>query len=74
VTASSPSSPAGPSPDVQVTGGGEATDEEVAAIVAAIELSWPRAAAAAEREAPLRWRFSGRWWTKPVPLRRNRPW
>ena len=20
------------------------------------------------------WRFSGRWWHKPVPLRRDRPW
>jgi hypothetical protein len=20
-----------------------------------------------------RWRFSGRWWTKPVPERRSRP-
>ena len=20
------------------------------------------------------WRFSGRWWNKPVPLRRDRPW
>ena len=20
------------------------------------------------------WRFSGRWWNKPTPLRRDRPW
>jgi hypothetical protein len=61
--------------EVRVTGGGEPTDEEVAAIVAAIEVAWPRpAAAAAGPEPAQRWRFSGRWWTKPVPLRRGRPW
>jgi hypothetical protein len=59
---------------VAISRGGEATDEEVAAIVAAIEAAWPRPVAAAEDEQPPRWRFSGRWWTKPVPLRRNRPW
>lgn len=61
-------------PDVVVSRGGEATDEEVAAIVAAVEVAWPRPAAAPQAEAPPRWRFSGRWWTKPVPLRRYRPW
>ena len=59
---------------VTVNRGGDATDEEVAAIVAAVEVAWPRPAAADADEAPPRWRFSGRWWTKPVPLRRNRPW
>jgi hypothetical protein len=59
----------------EVTGGGEPSDEEVAAIVAAVEAAWPRpAAAAADSGTAQRWRFSGRWWTKPVPLRRNRPW
>ena len=49
------------------------TDEEVAAIAAAVEVGWPRAAAAdAPAESP-RWRWSGRWWTKPVPVRRMRP-
>lgn len=51
------------------------TDEEAAAIAAAIEVSWPRAvvASAQSAEAP-RWRFAGRWWTKPIPVRRDRPW
>ncbi|MEZ5382597.1 MAG: hypothetical protein R2754_12505 [Microthrixaceae bacterium] len=49
------------------------SDEEAAAIVAAIGAAWPRPAAEARRPAP-RWRFSGRWWTKPEPLRRRRPW
>ncbi|HEX5947789.1 MAG TPA: hypothetical protein VFY82_16000 [Acidimicrobiales bacterium] len=60
--------------DVTVSRGGDASDEEVAAIVAAVEVAWPRPAAPAASTAPPRWRFSGRWWTKPVPLRRNRPW
>ncbi|MDD9370934.1 MAG: hypothetical protein PV358_12525 [Acidimicrobiales bacterium] len=59
---------------VAVTRGGDASDEEVAAIVAAVEVAWPRPAVLAAVAAPPRWRFSGRWWTKPVPLRRNRPW
>lgn len=53
---------------------GDPTPEEVAAIVAAIELVWPRPGAGARQDQPVRWRFSGRWWTKPVPLRRERPW
>jgi hypothetical protein len=60
-------------PPVAVTRGGEPTDEEVAAIVAAIEVTWPRPVAA-PAAGPPRWRFSGRWWAKPVPLRRVRPW
>jgi hypothetical protein len=53
----------------------EPTDEELAAIMAAYEALWPRPAIAApraDRGAPPRWRFSGRWWAKPVPLRRDR--
>ena len=50
------------------------TDDEAAAIVAAIEVSWPVAVVAAEAEAPPRWRFAGRWWTRPIPVRRDRPW
>jgi len=49
------------------------TDEEAAAIVAAIEGAWPRAGTPAVAAVPPRWRFSGRWWTKPVPSRRDRP-
>lgn len=49
------------------------TDEEAAAIVAAVEVAWPRAAVTAEVPSE-RWRWSGRWWSKPVPLRRRRPW
>ena len=50
------------------------TDEEAAAIAAAIEVTWPRAAAAPAVEPTPRWRFAGRWWTKPIAIRRDRPW
>lgn len=55
-------------------GQSEAADEEVAAMLAAVEVLWPRPAGPAAPPAPPRWRFSGRWWSKPVPLRRSRPW
>ncbi len=50
------------------------TDDEAAAIAAAVEVSWPRAAAEPTLGEPPRWRFAGRWWTKPIPVRRDRPW
>ncbi len=53
----------------------EPTAEEAAAIIAAVELVWPRPQAArtpATTDAA-RWRFAGRWWSKPVPMRRDRP-
>jgi hypothetical protein len=51
------------------------TDEEAAAIAAAIEVSWPRTVVASSAaEASPRWRFAGRWWTRPIPIRRARPW
>jgi hypothetical protein len=51
------------------------TEEEAAAIVAALELSWPRAVLV--EPEPVRsptWRFSGRWWARPVAARRARPY
>ncbi len=47
----------------------------LAAITAAVQLAWPRPVPADEHD-PVHeaWRFSGRWWNKPVPLSRNRPW
>lgn len=47
----------------------------LAAIVAAVEEAWPRprpADDAAAKKQPS-WRFSGRWWTQPAALRRDRP-
>ncbi|HEX8582467.1 MAG TPA: hypothetical protein VF640_09060 [Acidimicrobiales bacterium] len=52
------------------------TEEEVAAIVAAVEAAWPRPVVveAVAPASPSRWRFSGRWWSKPIAARRDRPW
>lgn len=51
------------------------TDAEAVAIAAAIEALWPRPAFTPEQERQRQaaWRFSGRWWTKPLPTRRDRP-
>lgn len=58
-------------PDVRITP--DPTDEEVAAIVAAVEVAWPRAAAPVPVVDAPRWRWSGRWWSRPIPARRMRP-
>lgn len=52
------------------------TEEEAAAIVAAMEVLWPQSVVVAAPQATARssWRFSGRWWSLPVPVRRDRPW
>jgi hypothetical protein len=49
------------------------SEDEAAAIVAALEIAWPRGAEADPADDAPRWRFSGRWWTKPLPARRDRP-
>lgn len=52
------------------------TDEEAAAIVAATEALWPKPVVSSESQSPLRtptWRFSSRWWAKPLAARRDRP-
>jgi hypothetical protein len=52
------------------------TDEELAAILAAIDQVWPRPedqSPAEDTPATTRWRFAGRWWTKPTPVHRSRP-
>ena len=53
------------------------TDEEAAAIVAAVDALWPRPSApegaaldVANRAA--RWRFSGRWWNRTTPAAARR--
>jgi hypothetical protein len=50
------------------------TDEEAVAIVAALDAAWPKAVVDAGPAPVQRWRWSGRWWSKPVPLSRRRPW
>ncbi|HET9076066.1 MAG TPA: hypothetical protein VFN68_03975 [Acidimicrobiales bacterium] len=50
--------------------------EELAAIVAAVEMAWPRPVVIEEEtsEEAAPWRFSGRWWSKPHTVQRVRPW
>ena len=52
------------------------SEEEMVAIVAAVEMVWPRPAVAIEPadDRPPAWRFSGRWWSKPHTVQRTRPW
>jgi hypothetical protein len=52
------------------------TPEVLAAIIAAIEMAWPRPIVVAEPPAAQSgsWRFSGRWWSRPQTARRERPW
>jgi hypothetical protein len=47
----------------------------LAAIVAAVEESWPRPRPVDDDVRTKRpaWRFSGRWWTQPVAMSRRRP-
>ena len=51
--------------------------EEAVAIIAAAEALWPKPLmlAATEQATESRaWRFSGRWWSTPLPARRARPY
>ena len=51
------------------------TEEEVAAIMAAIDVTWPRPVVVSTAvSGPPAWRFSSRWWRRPIPARRERPW
>jgi len=46
----------------------------LAAIVAAVDATWPRPGTAAGGVEASRWRFSTRWWSRPAASRRTRPW
>jgi hypothetical protein len=49
---------------------------EVLAAIAAAMGAEPSPAPPGDAADPahLAWRFSGRWWNKPTPIRRERPW
>lgn len=52
----------------------EPTDEEAVAIVAAVQTLMSGGGDQGPLRDPVsRWRFSGRWWSRPVPSRRVRP-
>lgn len=54
----------------------EVPPEALAAVVAAAQQLWPRPAPPPQPAdtSHLAWRFSGRWWSRPVPVRRARPY
>jgi hypothetical protein len=77
VTAASAAAPAAPPVDptrLTLREHPEPDPGVLAAIAAAVQLAWPRPAPADQYD-PVHeaWRFSGRWWHQPVPLRRDRP-
>lgn len=51
------------------------TEEEAAAIAAAVTMMWPQPAspATAQSVTHTTWRFSGRWWANDAISRRGRP-
>lgn len=51
------------------------SDDEVVAIMAAMEVLWPRPVVVADDASgrSTAWRFSGRWWARPIAVRRDRP-
>ena len=51
------------------------TEEEAAAIAAAVTMMWPQpvVASTADTNAVSAWRFSGRWWVNDAVSRRARP-
>jgi len=54
----------------------EADPLVVALVAAAVDQVWPRprvTVAEATTVVPA-WRFSGRWWSRPANVRRERPW
>jgi hypothetical protein len=52
----------------------EPTDEEMAAITAAVEMAWPRPVVVVPSDpTPKLWRWYGRWWgPRAVPAERRR--
>jgi hypothetical protein len=46
----------------------------LAAIAAAVAEAWPKPPLPFDASRDGDWRFSGRWWVRPVPFRRERPW
>jgi hypothetical protein len=48
--------------------------EVLAAVAAAVEALTTAVPAPAVEPPSSAWRFGGRWWARPVPTRRERPW
>jgi hypothetical protein len=54
----------------------EIEPEVLAVLAAAVDQAWPRPrlTVPVESAGPPAWRFSGRWWSRPATVRRDRPW
>ncbi len=54
----------------------EVAPEVMAVLAAAADQAWPRPVVVVDDgpAGPPAWRFSGRWWSRPVVGRRLRPW
>jgi hypothetical protein len=52
------------------------SDDEAAAVMAAVEALWPRPTVVvhADADRSLAWRFSGRWWLRDRLTPADRPW
>jgi len=53
------------------------TDEEAAAIAAAVDMLWPKPIVISSVDRghrPLAWRYSGRWWQRDGRAHADRPW
>jgi len=49
--------------------------EELAAIIAAVEVAWPRPVVVTPPPRRDAWRWSGRWWgPREIAATRQRPW
>jgi uncharacterized protein (DUF2336 family) len=47
--------------------------EVLAVLAAAVDQAWPRPKKVDDAPTLPAWRFSGRWWSRPVASRRDRP-
>jgi len=57
--------------EMRIEVAGSPTPQEVAAIVAAIEMSWPKpSAVVSPKQVSTDWRHANRWWSNsPLPAR-----
>ncbi|HEV3282014.1 MAG TPA: hypothetical protein VG032_10475 [Acidimicrobiales bacterium] len=67
--------PSGAPPVGDIARRPEIEPEMLAVLVAAVDQAWPRPrVVVAEEPVSLpAWRFSGRWWSRPATVRRDRP-
>ncbi|MGH9088007.1 MAG: hypothetical protein ACRDYZ_07830 [Acidimicrobiales bacterium] len=67
--------PTGPTSGYGLRPRAQPAPDVLAMVAAAVDQVWPRPVVVEQPETAshLTWRFSGRWWSRPVPARRERP-